>query len=187
MAPSWNKEINWFISYTPWEQDALEQEIQDLKTELTAVQELADTVTDYQNLNNQIASLQNQRTSTQIQLNNAYSELNAVRTATQNINTALGIVGAIRLTCCGSMEPTLDENDLVFIQKAPFGEPKIGDVVIAANPECYGDVSLMHRIVATAGDQYITQGDNVGSIDRCSFTKEQLTWKMLTIAKDAYP
>jgi hypothetical protein len=210
MGALWDKEVEWFIVYMPWEQDALELEITELKvelevangkaeleiTELKAELEVANglvsSISDFDNLNSQIASLESRRTSIIQQVSvvsQQVSDANAVLQqkiqAANNITSALGTVGAFRVTCCGSMDPTITSNDMAFILKNP-PTVGIGDVVIAVSP-CFGEgVSVMHRIVRMEGDEYVLRGDNNGGDDPCPVPRSAITWKVLAVAKGVY-
>ncbi|NLC42796.1 MAG: signal peptidase I [Clostridiales bacterium] len=92
------------------------------------------------------------------------SEKNAKKEATewiQAIVTAVVLALLIRiflfeiiLVVGGSMIPTLDDGDRVFVNKIGYiiGEPELGDVVIFKTPED-GKTSYVKRVIGLPGDQ----------------------------------
>ena len=164
--------------------------------ELTEAKVLADLVTNYDSLTQQIASLQKQRNSISAQMNAelsaARSELTAARNATNNIQTALGTLIAYRFTCCGSMIPTITENDLVLVLMNPPSF-EIDDIVGVIHPECH----FTNRIVAKVEGGWRIKGDfaNIkynpqltqdGLMDNCVITAANVVYRVEKIIKDVW-
>lgn len=89
------------------------------------------------------------------------------------IPEVLGIKPAVVLS--GSMEPTIQVGDLIFIHDADTGDLKEGDVICFLS----SGKAVTHRIaeVATGEDgspQYITQGDANNEKDQKAVTTDQI-------------
>lgn len=62
--------------------------------------------------------------------------------------------------CCGSMRPTVVENDLLVVIPSPFGDHLKGKVVVY-RPQWNKGEPVMHRLVSgSAKDGFIASGDN---------------------------
>ncbi len=63
-----------------------------------------------------------------------------------------------------SMVPTLEVGDLVVVQKVPFSDVHVGDVIVYARPSSTGSTctseDIVHRVVAVTLQGLITQGDD---------------------------
>ena len=65
-----------------------------------------------------------------------------------------------------SMLPTLEEGDLVVIQKPAVGDFHVGDIVVY-NPPCSATgFSVIHRIVNVSNGEFVTKGDNNAQTDQ---------------------
>ncbi len=60
-----------------------------------------------------------------------------------------------------SMEPMFSTGDMVFVRKATRAE--VGDVILYRS-DLTGQ-SILHRVIATSGEAYVTQGDNNSWVD----------------------
>ena len=161
----------------------LEAELDQVKEELAEASKLAALVTNAGNLKAQIAGLHDRVGSTRATLSQARAELGRVLRATTNINTAMGEVGARQFVCCGSMEPAITGRDLVFILKDPTSVRR-GDIVIAPCPP--SGFSVIHRVVGGDASGYILKGDANKSPDPCRPTLDEITWKVVAIARKVY-
>lgn len=57
----------------------------------------------------------------------------------------------------GSMRPAFDDNTVLLTEPAPFGDLRVGDIVIFRHSSGY---SVVHRIVERRGAGYWTRGDH---------------------------
>ncbi len=163
--------------------EELEAELGQVKEDLAEASKLAALVTSASNLRAQIAGLRDRAGSARATLSEAQSELGRVLRATANINTAMGEVGARQFVCCGSMEPAITAHDLVFILKDPVNVRR-SDIVIAPCPP--SGLSVIHRIVGGDANGYVLKGDANKSPDPCRPTLDEITWKVVAIAKKVY-
>ena len=75
--------------------------------------------------------------------------------------TSLGGCTTLTVVAGESMEPTYYTGDIVV---ARCGEPQVGDVVVY-QPEGYGGVRIIHRIIDGDATGWVIQGDNNSWID----------------------
>jgi signal peptidase I len=93
--------------------------------------------------------------------------------------TATAVGGQVyTIAPTGSMKPTLDESSVVTVEKVPFTELRLGDIVIyrsaTGNP-------VIHRLYQKSGDGWLVLGDNNPSIDREAVTKSNLLGRVCAI------
>jgi len=69
-----------------------------------------------------------------------------------------------------SMYPTLEEGDMVVVQKVPFSSIKVGDIIVYDPPCSATGNSVIHRVVSIeqGGGGFITKGDNNGATDQAA-------------------
>lgn len=75
--------------------------------------------------------------------------------------TSLGGCTTLTVVSGESMEPTYSTGDVVL---ARCGEPEVGDVIVY-QPEGYGGVRIIHRVVGGDPTGWIAQGDNNSWLD----------------------
>jgi signal peptidase I len=78
------------------------------------------------------------------------------------------IVAAVGPT--GSMRPYFDENALLLLEAAPFGELRLGDVVTFFHPRLH--VEVVHRLLEKRGDAFWSKGDHNNWMDDVLVTPE---------------
>lgn len=193
---SYDKEINWFINFTPWVEDGLNARITELENELESanriIQDREQVTADIAALETQRASLSNSNNQVQAALFQAQASLSKALAATRSIRVVMdsvtpqmGEVGC-RTFIGTSMEPTFDNNDLVCISKDAgyLATVGVGDVVIG--PGCSAGFNVIHRILREENGGWRLKGDGNSSKDPCVIDKNQVTWKMVGIAKDVH-
>lgn len=93
------------------------------------------------------------------------------------IPSLFGIAPMYVLT--GSMEPTINENDLVFVRKAQVSDVAIDDVIAFWDPITTDKVLVAHRVKDIIVDEennmfFVTQGDHNDSIDSIAVPADNL-------------
>ena len=210
MGAVWDKEINWVIVYMPWEQDALELEITELKGELATANEKVALVDNYDSLTAQIASMHSQigslgQVSSSIngQLQTLRSERDALRNsmaAFTALPKKLGqtypgrTIWADQIGCTGSMVPTVTCADLNIMLAYPTpSEIQVGDPIVYKMRwgNCIdwdGNTYILHRVVSIDGDgNYIARGDANGGNDPCPVPHADVISKGLDPIKNFWP
>ena len=90
----------------------------------------------------------------------------------------------------GSMKPTMEKNDVIFVEKTPFENIEIGDIIVFDRPSDHNRV-IVHRVVSIISDDpktIRTQGDaNSGSIQGTDYpiTEEEYIGKVFGIIPNA--
>lgn len=74
-----------------------------------------------------------------------------------------------------SMEPTLSAGDVIIYSSGHYG---IGDIIIFEHPKGY---KILHRVVATNGEDCRTKGDNNESLDKYIIFEEMILGKIRVI------
>jgi signal peptidase I len=59
-----------------------------------------------------------------------------------------------------SMLPTFEEGDLVVVVSVPYGDLRIGDIIVYNPPCAITGESVIHRIIGFSGSGVVTKGDN---------------------------
>lgn len=75
----------------------------------------------------------------------------------------LGSPFPVDVVVSSSMMPTFHVGDLVFVQRVPFNDLHVGDVIVFLQPSSSGGCTMftvLHRVVAITPQGLITQGDN---------------------------
>lgn len=76
----------------------------------------------------------------------------------------------------GSMRPTFGDDDIILVEKAPYGELRLGDIPEGASDEW----SAVHRIVGGHPGAWVTRGDNNQQRDSLLLTPETYTgWRVI--------
>jgi signal peptidase I len=65
-----------------------------------------------------------------------------------------------------SMLPTLEGGDLVVIQSVPISQVHVGDIIVYNGFCSTGGESVVHRVVASASQGLVTEGDNNPGTDQ---------------------
>lgn len=84
--------------------------------------------------------------------------------------TSLGGCTTLTVVSGESMEPTYRTGDVVV---ARCGEPEVGDVVVY-QPEGYGGVRIIHRVIGGDASGWALQGDNNSWIDPFEPTNDEV-------------
>ena len=84
--------------------------------------------------------------------------------------TSLGGCTTLTVVSGASMEPTYFTGDVVV---ARGGEPQVGDVVVY-QPEGYGGVRIIHRVIGGDATGWSIQGDNNSWIDPFAPTNDEI-------------
>ncbi|MDA0352629.1 MAG: signal peptidase I [Chloroflexi bacterium] len=97
--------------------------------------------------------------------------------------------------CTGSMEPTIDCDDVLVVYRAAVTDLDVGDIIIFQRPaaSCEGIVAgsyLLHRITRvvsspTEGLMFETKGDANESVDPCLAPVTSITGKVLAIVQNS--
>ena len=169
--------MNWRLQEYDERLEALEEAIEEVADLLGS---RAQVEVDLENLEAQIVRRSNALTSVQRSLGAAQNELSRVKNATSNIITAVGTFTSMRYVCCGSMEPYVDEFDLVFVRHWP-DSVSVGDVVGSSEYLCSG---VAHRIVSEVAGGYMISGDNREGECFVSYANVKYVWE--AIAKDVF-
>jgi signal peptidase I len=59
-----------------------------------------------------------------------------------------------------SMLPTLEEGDMVGVEKVPFSDIRVGDIIVYDPPCSNTGQSVIHRVVEIVSGGLVTKGDN---------------------------
>lgn len=137
-----------------------------------------------ENLETQKVRSSNALTAVRRSLSEAQGELSRVVVKTQWLETAYGVITTRRFTCCGSMEPYIYGDSLVFVLNSPpaniIGR---GDVIGSSNPSC----PYTHRIIGgNQADGWIMKGDNRHTADACRVTGDQILFRVEYVVKGFY-
>ena len=73
---------------------------------------------------------------------------------------AYGILNDTRRVSGTSMLPTLENGDLVVVEKVPYSSIGVGDIVVYDPPCAASDLSVIHRVIQITSQGFITEGDN---------------------------
>jgi len=73
---------------------------------------------------------------------------------------AYGVLTDTRRVAGVSMLPTLEDGDLVVLQKVPFSSISAGDIIVYTPPCSATGFSVIHRVVQVTQGGLITQGDD---------------------------
>jgi len=92
----------------------------------------------------------------------------SVASALSSVNGKDIVVGTVAPT--GSMRPYFDENALLLLEAAPFGELRLGDVVTFFHPRLH--VEVVHRLLEKRGDAFWSKGDHNNWMDDILVTPE---------------
>ena len=92
----------------------------------------------------------------------------SVASAMSKVNGKDIVVGTVAPT--GSMRPYFDENALLLLEAAPFGELRLGDVVTFYHPRLH--VEVVHRLLEKRGDAFWSKGDHNNWMDDVLVTSE---------------
>lgn len=92
--------------------------------------------------------------------------------------SALGGANTYVVTRGASMLPTMHPNDLAVARKADGYA--IGDIVAYHDPRM--NRLIMHRIVASTGDRYLTKGDNNGFVDSYAPSQADIVGRLVVQA-----
>lgn len=95
---------------------------------------------------------------------NIYS-MNARIVGHNTMPTPFGI--GFGMVMSGSMEPTLNVNDLVIVKK--IDNINVGDIVVYQS----GDDLILHRVITLYGDTVVTKGDANNTADE-PFSRDQI-------------
>lgn len=83
-----------------------------------------------------------------------------------------------QIRCCGSMEPTIQNGDLVHVDKNfPFEDLEIGDVIEFQTYQ----KKLLHRIIGSDEGGWVMKGDAHRNRDITRVTKDNYLGKMVKI------
>lgn len=175
----YNNGLKVVVADTRQQNSELEQHLEAAVLEVERLRPMELTVEDYNSLNAQIASAENYLGEIHQSLNSAQSRLNTALGKASRIESALGSVRAIQVSCCGSMEPFIDSNDMVFVLDNPTSVG-IGDVVAVV--KC----GLLHRIVREDSEGFVMKGDNRTNEDACRFSASDVAYKVVSVAIDVF-
>ena len=169
--------MNWRLQEYDERIEALEEAI-----DLLGTREQVEA--DIENLETQIVNRSNALTSVRQSLSQAQSELSRVIVKTQWLDTAYGVITTRRFTSCGSMEPYIYSDSLVFVlNDPPASIIERGDVVGSSNPSC----QFTHRIIGgSAVDGWIVKGDNRHTADNCRVMNDQILFRVEYVVRGYY-
>ena len=84
----------------------------------------------------------------------------------------------------GSMSPTIEVNSLIMVEKTPFDELEVDDIIVFKT-STYGLVS--HRIVEKVAGGYLTKGDNNNNVDKWVVNEESYKGRVHAIHNSLAP
>jgi len=95
-----------------------------------------------------------------------------------------GVKSPLAVVTSGSMRPTLERGDLIFIYKVPANEIKVGDIIVFRVP--WSETPIVHRVVEIyhegGTEIFITKGDNNPVPDPGYRTPNDIYGKVLEIS-----
>lgn len=174
----------------------LQEELDEANVIVSQVNGYNDLQQEISILGKQVGNAQEHLSSLYSQISDARTELNAVRGATASINAmAASFPTDINIGCRTfsgvSMQPTFYEDSLVCITQdaEELATVGIGDIVIGYCEQA--GFFFIHRVYAEVDGKWLLKGDNPVTNPYpdiyCLMEKSTITWKVVGIAKDAYP
>lgn len=79
----------------------------------------------------------------------------------------------------GSMRPFFDEKAVLLMEKAPFEQLKVGDIVTYKHPRL--GVPVSHRLIEKSGDRFWVKGDANGKPDNVYVTRENYISRVFAV------
>lgn len=93
-----------------------------------------------------------------------------------------------RATRTGSMRPAIGDNDILLVERAPYSDLRLGDLVEGSNESARlvasmgGEWDASHRIVGGKPGAWVTRGDNNSQRDPFPLTPKTYTgWRTIAV------